>query len=168
VSELAELVERVRRIEARLGLDAVAGTSPLPAPEGEVWWLLQELERRGLDATVVYAGRLDGRDGPVQWQITESADRLLETEWSAAAAPLAALGHPSRLQILQLVAQGRARTATELAGTEGLGTTGQIYHHLRQLVATGWLRPTDHGRHEVPAGRLVPLLVLLSAAGAAG
>ena len=169
MSELAELLERVRRIEERLGLDADATEpSPLAAPTGEAWWLLQELQRRGLDAAVVYAGRLSGPDGPVQWQITESTDRLLDTGWSAAAAPLAALGHPSRLQILQLVAQGRARTATELAGTEGLGTTGQIYHHLRQLVATGLLRPTAHGRHEVPPGRLVPLLVLLSAAGATG
>ena len=170
-SEVSELQERVRRIEARLGLSEPV---PPPPPAGadrddDPWWLLQELERRGLTSAVTYAGRLtEPGGGPVQWQITESADRLLDTDWSAAAAAIAALGHPSRLQILQLVARGHARTAAELAGTEGLGTTGQIYHHLRQLVAAGWLRPTSRGQHQVPPERLVPLLVLLSAAGTTG
>lgn len=168
-SELAELGERVRRIESRLGIAPPELPSSPGAPEGDTWWLLQELERRGLDSAVTYAGRVsDPGNGPVQWQITESADRLLDTDWSAAAAAIAALGHPSRLQIIQLVARGQARTAAELAGTEGLGTTGQIYHHLRQLVAAGWLRPTTRGQHQVPPERLVPLLVLLSAAGTAG
>jgi len=169
VSELAELQERVRRIEARLGQPAPDAQPPGPSADGNPWWLLQELEHRGLDGAVTYAGRLtEPGGGPVRWQITESTERLLDTDWSASAAAIAALGHPSRLQIVQLVARGQARTAAELAGTEGLGTTGQIYHHLRQLVGAGWLRPTSRGQHQVPPERLVPLLVLLSAAGAAG
>lgn len=170
-SELAELQERVRRIEDRLGPTPPATPEP-PQPSGleeDTWWLLRELERRGLDSAVTYAGRVtESGGGPVQWQITESADRLLETDWSSSAAAIAALGHPLRLQIVQLVARDQARTAADLAGTEGLGSTGQIYHHLRQLVAAGWLRPTVRGQHQVPPERLVPLLVLLSAAGATG
>ncbi|CAA9292407.1 MAG: hypothetical protein AVDCRST_MAG48-635 [uncultured Friedmanniella sp.] len=90
----------------------------------------------------------------------------MSTDWAASVPALAALGHPSRMQILQLVAAGRARTAAELAHAEGLGTTGQIYHHLRQLVAGGWLRVTTRGQHQVPAERLVPLLVVLAATAA--
>ena len=56
-----------------------------------------------------------------------------------------------------------ATTAADLADTPGLGSTGQIYHHLRQLVGAGWLRATTRGRHEVPPERLVPLLVILGA-----
>lgn len=88
---------------------------------------------------------------------------LLEEDWTVHAAALTALGHPSRLRILQLVARGEASTAAEMAHADGLGTTGQIYHHLRQLVAAGWLRTTTKGRHEVPVERLVPLLVVLTA-----
>ncbi len=43
-------------------------------------------------------------------------------------------------------------------------TTGQIYHHLRLLTAAGWLHTTGRGRYEVPGTRVVPLLVVLTAA----
>jgi len=46
-----------------------------------------------------------------------------------------------------------------------LGTSGQVHHHVRQLVAAGWLRPTARGRYEVPVDRVVPLLVAWAAAG---
>ena len=36
---------------------------------------------------------------------------------------------------------------------DGLGTTGQAYHHLRQLAAVGWLHSTGRGRYEVPPHR---------------
>ena len=176
--ELDDLRARVERIEQQLaGGPAVAAAAAADAPpapatapaEGATWWLLDELGRRHPRPAVAYGGTAPGADGgTVRWQITRDATELLETDWSASAAALAALGHPSRLQILQLVARGEARTAAELAQAEGLGTTGQIYHHLRQLVAGGWLRATTRGRHEVPADRLVPLLVVLAAAGTSG
>ncbi|WP_280235123.1 hypothetical protein [Nocardia cyriacigeorgica] len=34
-----------------------------------------------------------------------------------------------------------------------------IYHRLRALAAVGWLHTAGLGRFEVPAQRLVPLLV---------
>lgn len=68
-----------------------------------------------------------------------------------------------RLRLLRELVGGR-RSAAELAELEGIGTTGQIYHHLRQLTGTGWLHTTGRGRYEVPPGRVVPLLVTLSAA----
>ncbi len=50
-----------------------------------------------------------------------------------------------------------------LVGIDGFGTSGQLYHHLRQLVAAGWLRTAGRGRYEVPPARVVPLLVVLAA-----
>jgi DNA-binding transcriptional ArsR family regulator len=164
--ELDELRRRVALVEQRLD----PAPAPPPAAPGELtgdpFWLLDELRARGLDPAVAFGGTAVDADGaPVAWQITRSADDLSTTDWAASVPVLAALGHPSRMQILQLVATGRARTAAELAHTEGLGTTGQIYHHLRQLVAGGWLRVTTRGQHQVPAERLVPLLVVLAATG---
>jgi hypothetical protein len=95
---------------------------------------------------VMIVGAIDLPDGQqAQWQEGAAADALQ------------ALGHPVRLRLLQEVLRGRA-TARDLADLEGLGTTGQVYHHLRQLVAAGWLRARAGGHHEVPAERLVPLL----------
>ena len=42
--------------------------------------------------------------------------------------------------------------------------THQLHHHLRQLVAAGWLASTRRGHYEVPAARVVPLLVTVLAA----
>ncbi len=160
--ELAALAERVRRLEER-----VAGhPSDRSEPAGtaaDTFWILEGLEQRVGPRAVAYAGSVVRDDGPVRWQLTLDSDQLLELDWTTLAPALSALGHPARLLILQLIARGEATTAADLADTPDLGSTGQIYHHLRQLVGAGWLRATARGRHEVPPERLVPLLVVLGA-----
>ncbi len=94
---------------------------------------------------------------------TGTADPVFEGDWSDAAESFAALGHPVRLRLLREILGG-LRTAAELAALDDVGTTGQIYHHLRQLTGAGWLHTSERGRYEVPAGRVVPLLVVLTAA----
>ncbi|GAA1427424.1 helix-turn-helix domain-containing protein [Microlunatus lacustris] len=164
--ELDELRHRLALVEERLSGSPTAGPATPQPSTTDTFWLLDQLRARGLDPAVVFGGSTPDADGAlVSWQITRSAEDLLATDWAASVPALTALGHPSRMQILQLVATGRARTAAELAHAEGLGTTGQIYHHLRQLVAGGWLRVTTRGQHQVPGDRLVPLLVVLAATG---
>lgn len=98
------------------------------------------------------------------WQSQFTTDSLIEVGWDESTADcLAALGNPIRLQLLREILGGR-RTAAELTELDGLGTTGQIYHHLRQLAAVGWLQTVGRGRFEVPAGRVVPLLIALASA----
>ena len=70
---------------------------------------------------------------------------------------------PVRLRLLREILGGR-RTAAELTELEGLGTTGQIYHHLRQLTAAGWLHTAAGAATRCRAPRVVPLLVALTAA----
>jgi hypothetical protein len=53
----------------------------------------------------------------------------------------------------------------DLTGLDGVGTSGQVYHHLRLLTAAGWVRAQGGGRYEVPVARTVPLLGALLAAG---
>ncbi len=129
----------------------------------DTFWIIDGLEQRVGPRAVAYAGSLVRDDGPVRWQLTHDSEQLVELDWTTLAPALSALGHPARLRILQLIARREADTAADLADTKGLGSTGQIYHHLRQLVAAGWLRATTKGRHEVPPERLVPLLVVLAA-----
>lgn len=83
----------------------------------------------------------------------------------AVAARLAALGHPSRLELLAGVGRGAHSTAA-LSTELGTGSTGQLYHHLNQLVAAGWLRTTGRGRYEIPVEREQALIMILAAAGA--
>lgn len=87
---------------------------------------------------------------------------LLETDWTVRASTLAALGHPVRLTLLREILNGRT-TVSALREVEGLGTSGQIYHHLRHLMAEGWLHTPSRGVFAVPPTRAVALHAILAA-----
>lgn len=131
----------------------------------EIFWALTGLrERLEPPGEVLLTGSVTLPNGSeVQWQDSLGLTELLELDGSQAAETLAALGHPVRLQLLQQVLRG-VQTAAALTATEGLGTSGQVYHHLRLLVTAGWLRTKQRGSYEVPAARVVPLLVAILAA----
>jgi hypothetical protein len=52
----------------------------------------------------------------------------------------------------------------ELAQIPGPGTTGQLYHHLRERRAAGLVVQRRRSGYAVPAGRAIPCLVLVAAA----
>ncbi|QIJ60707.1 winged helix-turn-helix domain-containing protein [Streptomyces sp. JB150] len=153
---LAALEERVARLEA--------APQTRQTSSDEVFWALEGLrERLTGDGQVLFTGAVDLPTGEhYEWQQAAETSGLLDADWSDHAVPYAALGHPVRLTLLRAVLRG-TRSAAGLQETAGLNTTGQLYHHLRQLTAAGWLEAGGRGHYQVPAGRVVPLLVLLSA-----
>ncbi|MCF6743918.1 ArsR family transcriptional regulator [Blastococcus sp. KM273128] len=162
---------RLARIEERLtALEAVLQDRG-PAPQPERFWALDGLAEDAAalpGGAVLYAGRVTLPTGEeYAWQRTHPAEEARggEDADAATAATLAALAHPVRLRLLREVLTGTTTTGA-LAELPGLGTTGQLHHHLRQLTAAGWLRTTARGSYAVPAERVVPLHVVL-AAGAA-
>ncbi|MFV0135005.1 ArsR/SmtB family transcription factor [Streptomyces sp. HMX87] len=155
-------------LERRLAaLEAAERTAPRLG-EGDFWaleGLKEQLAELGAaDGGVLFTGvvRLPAGERYV-WQHGTLTEDLMDADWAEAAEAFAALGHPVRLRLLREILGGR-RTAAELAELDEVGTTGRIYHHLRQLTAAGWLHTSGRGRHEVPPGRIVPLLVALSTA----
>ncbi|MGC0423129.1 ArsR family transcriptional regulator [Embleya sp. AB8] len=159
---LAALTERVAALEAAAG--PPPPTAPAPARDDETFWALDGLKEHYGSGSLLYTGALQLPQGPpVEWQLAADADALLAEDWAPFAEHLAALGHPVRLSLLREVLRG-TDTAAELGALDGMGSSGQIYHHLRQLVAAGWLRTVGRGHYEVPAIRVVPLLVVLFAA----
>ncbi|WP_433463620.1 ArsR/SmtB family transcription factor [Spirillospora sp. CA-128828] len=159
------LAERVARLEERVAV--LEGTAPgagRPAPD-DTFWALNALKDRVADpGAVLFTGSVTLPGGEhYEWQQGHTAEDLLQDDWSQAAEALSALAHPVRLFLLREILHG-ARTTAELAAHERLGTTGQLYHHLRQLVAAGWLRTTGRGQYSVPGERVVPILTVLAAA----
>lgn len=157
-ARLAAVEGRLDRLEARPQPGVAGGLDP------EVFWALTGLRERLGDSSgeVVFTGAATLPTGEYyEWQQGAHSDGLLGQDWSELSAPLAALGHPVRLQLLRRVLHG-TRTAGELQQLAEVGTTGQLYHHLRQLVAAGWLRAVGRGHYSVPEGRVIPLLVVLS------
>lgn len=149
---LAALEERVSALEGQ----------PKPAPMG-AFWALEGVKDRMPDGAVLFAGAVPLPTGHhYEWQQGETVENLLGADWSELSASFAALGHPVRLLLLRLVLTG-VQTTAELQEHEALGTTGQLYHHLRQLVAAGWLHLTGRGHYSVPGAKVVPLLTVLTA-----
>jgi hypothetical protein len=162
-----ELEARMIAIEERLAaLESPPRAAPVPLADPEDFWVLAGLQERAVDDAVVYAGTVALPTGErYVWQRGADVAGVLEADPDELAPAIAALGHRVRLALVQAVLAGR-RTVGELEALESLGTTGQLYHHLRQLVAAGWLQTTGRGRYAVPGDRVVPLLVVLAAVGA--
>ncbi|MET8468936.1 helix-turn-helix domain-containing protein [Streptomyces sp. NPDC006422] len=164
------LEERVAELERRMAELESGGPAAPPVGEGDFWALDALKERhpvtRDADGAVMFTGAVRVPTGHrYEWQYGQLTEALFDDDcdWQQAAESFAALGNPVRLRLLREILGG-VRTAAELAALADIGTTGQIYHHLRQLTGAGWLHTPDRGRYEVPAGRVVPLLVLLTAA----
>jgi hypothetical protein len=163
---LAALEERVRRLEDGSTLRADPPRDGVPPTVRDRFWALEGLKERlaAGDGAVLFAGVVPTPTGGwYEWQWGSGTDELLQDDWSHLSPALAALGHPVRLLLLRQVLSG-AGTVAELQQRGELGTSGQLYHHLRQLANAGWLRVVARGRYAVPPDRVVPLLVVLAAA----
>lgn len=162
-----DLEERVAELERRMA-ELESGPPAPAAGEGD-FWALDALKARhpvsdDADGAVLFTGAVRVPTGHrYEWQYGQLTESLFDGDWTETAESFAALGNPVRLRLLREILGG-LRTAADLAALEGVGTTGQIYHHLRQLTGAGWLHTAGRGRYEVPAGRVVPLLVVLTAA----
>jgi hypothetical protein len=169
--EIAELRDRVDALERAVGLAISPDTPPRAAPAtstDDVFWALNALKSLAPPpGAVLYTGSVTLPAGGVaDWQYALTTDDLLARDWSrpASASALAALGHPVRLRLLQAIITGTAAVA-ELAALEGVGTTGQVYHHVNQLIAAGWVYSPSRGHYGIPTERVVPLLTVILAGG---
>jgi hypothetical protein len=163
--EMESLIERVSQLE-QAGRTEDTNVPSRNGNEDQLWALAALPSPLAdhpstADGTVMLAGlsRLPDRE-PVMRQQMADATRTLGTDWSEHATAFAALGHPIRLELLRHIVSGVHATA-QLAQITSLGTTGQLHHHLRQLVAAGWVRQTGRGSYDVPTERNLPLLLLL-------
>ncbi|MCE5173409.1 ATP-binding protein [Paenibacillus profundus] len=114
---------------------------------------------------VFYSGQYCGEKGQFRWEPQERrVSQLLELDGDKVAKVLAALGHKQRLDILRSVLR-EPLTGTELVERLNMGTTGQLYHHIKALSGADLLVQEERGgSYSVPGHRALPLLLLLAAA----
>lgn len=171
--------DRIDRLEARIAALEASLSAPekhQPSPDDTMaastsiateFWALDGLKSRLPDpGGVLYVGAVNTALGPVEWQYGLTTGAVLAGDWSEAAASLAALAHPARLSLLKAVIEG-TDTVAALAELTDLGSTGQIYNHINQLVAQGWLATRSRGHYVVPPQKIVPLLTIITATGKA-
>lgn len=167
--EITALKDALIRLESRIHKleNHTEAPSPPPSDAVSLFWALDALKSRTSveeREAVLFAGRISLDEGPVEWQQERSSENILSSEWGSSAAALGALGHPVRLELLRYILNGTRKTA-DLAALDILGTTGQLHHHLRQLVDAGWLQAVTRGYYEIPPARVIPLMTCIIAAG---
>ncbi len=161
---VTELEERMDRLESQPRPASGSSVEETGADQ-QTFWILDGLKARlGATGAVTLAGIVPLPGGEeYHWQFGRPSGDVLEADWSPLSATIASLGHPVRLTLLRLILTG-TRSSADLQAAAGLGTTGQLYHHLRQLIASGWLAQATRGHYAVPGHRVIPLLAILVAA----
>jgi DNA-binding HxlR family transcriptional regulator len=113
--------------------------------------------------TLVYAGVGQVGDDGLAWQMTHSLGDLLALDEDVLARQLAAIASPVRIRILRELVPGPLQTH-ELQARLDEPSAGQLYHHLRELLATGLVRQPKRSVYELPPRTVVPLLTLIACA----
>ncbi|WP_199615235.1 ATP-binding protein [Paenibacillus alkalitolerans] len=116
------------------------------------------------EGEIFYSGYYRNHNFKYRWGHQErNVSRLLDLDGDKAAKILAALGHKQRLDILRTVLK-EPLTGAELVERLNMGTTGQLYHHIKALLGADLLRQEERGgKYSVPGHRSLPLLLLLAA-----
>lgn len=114
--------------------------------------------------SVYYSGQTSLNEQIIRLEPQErKLEQLLDMNTEKAAKVLAALGNKQRLDILKAVIS-EPLTGSELVERLNMGTTGQLYHHLKALLGANLL--VQEGNHySLPPHRGLPLLLLLSGVG---
>lgn len=169
----AQLEEAVRDLQARveaLEQEPTARTRRRrrPGPELGLIDALTELTEPPADegtptGSVAYAGVAQFGGGGLAWQMLYSVPDLLALDENRLARQLAAIASPVRLRILRELAAGPLQTH-ELQARLDEPSAGQLYHHLRELLATGLVAQPRRSVYEVPDRAAIPLLALIACA----
>ncbi|MCZ8512265.1 ATP-binding protein [Paenibacillus filicis] len=147
------------------GFFSVVPQRPAARPEEEKMTLAVEpdgsVENGG---AVFYSGHYRNRDSRFRWEPQErSLETLVNLQGEKAAKVLAALGQKQRLEILLEVLKEPV-SGPELVERLHMGTTGQLYHHLKALLSADLIRQEERGgRYMLAQERSLPLLLLLAA-----
>jgi DNA-binding transcriptional ArsR family regulator len=165
---LAELTEVVGDLAARIAaLEAGPSVEPARADADTsiVRSMIDEIEAAGDGSTdggtVLYAGAVPSAGRLAAWQMNRTADDLLAADPATTARLLAALGSPQRVQIVQLLIASPA-TTSELTARLDEPSAGQLFHHLKELLAAGVIHQPRRGVYAVHPQHVVPLLTVIS------
>jgi len=142
--QVADLTRRVDRLEGK-----ASEVAPLTAK----------------DPHVTYSGTGPWRGGRVAWQIIRGWEAVLDETSERSAGLFNALANPSRLRIVaELISAGEEVSTAGLAHRLDQPSTGQLFHHLKELLAAGVIYQPVRGTYAIRREHAVPLLTILCAA----
>ncbi len=169
--EIASLRERVTALEATRNTSPISSTASIPSEDFGTLQLMQSrqgslYEQDGKSGAVIYAGSARIANARYDWQMERPVPGLLQfldNEPEMLAHTFAALGSPLRLSLLRELLQG-PRTSQQLQEALDISSAGQLYHHLKDLLAAGLIQQKSRNLYALPVRNFIPFLVLLATA----
>lgn len=116
-----------------------------------------------LQGTLAYTAFLRSGQRRFKIQAREDLSKLLEVEPDSVARVFAALGSPFRILLLRALLQG-PRTSQELQAELNVGPVGQLYHHLKELLAAGLIVQHKRSLYAIREDKVLPVCVVVVAA----
>ncbi|MCQ6561966.1 ATP-binding protein [Paenibacillus mendelii] len=163
-TQLSELTQQVRLLIGEAGSTTVhteAAIHPeVPASHAPT----EAAESMASAGELYFSGYYNHDNTRFRWEPkSRSVSQILAADGDKAAKVIGALGHKQRLDIIRTVLY-QPMNGAELVERLNMGTTGQLYHHLKALLGADLLQQDDRGgRYSIPRHRTLPLLLLLAA-----
>ncbi|GAA4006337.1 helix-turn-helix domain-containing protein [Allokutzneria multivorans] len=145
-----DLAARVAELELRVA--ALEGRAAAPEPVRE--------DGGGL---LAYEGAVTLHH-ELAWKIRVQPEPLLGLPDGPRTEVIAALGSPVRVAVVRLLAAEGPQPAAALQAAAGLGSTGQLYHHLKALTGARIVEQDGRGSYRLRPQATVPVLIVLAAA----
>ena len=127
--------------------------------------ICEKADGEGTTGFITYLGVFASGGNQANWISNQvNADKLLELiESNIAAKVLACIGNNDRLNMLLALLRS-PRTAAQLVDDCGYNTTGQVYHHLKPLLAVDLVKEDEHNRgsYLIQAHRVQGVIMLLA------
>ncbi len=165
-AQLAAMQERLAALE-QAGSPA-ATPPPLPQADGSL--IEQMRARRGppyeteqTRGAITYAGAVELQGAEYIWQVERPVPGLLQLEAEGIARVIAALGSPQRILLLRALLNGQ-HSSQQLQEALDVSSAGQLYHHLKELLAAGIIEQRGRNNYRLDPRKIVPFLTLLAVA----
>lgn len=127
--------------------------------------LCEKVDSNGNTGSIIYMGVFSSESRQSNWIRNQvDTDSLLELiESNTAAKVLSCIGSNDRLNMLLALLRS-PRTAAQLVEQCGYNTTGQVYHHLKPLLAADLVKEDDNNRgsYVIQPHRVQGIIMLLA------
>lgn len=145
--QMGALLRRLEALEHDVG-----GTLSEPPPE-----------EGNVQGTLAYSGSF--RLGKQRLKLMQrvSLSEALEAEPESVSRVFAALGSPFRILLLRALLEG-PRTSQELQQVLDVGPVGQLYHHLKELLAAGLIWQRKRSLYAIRQDRLMAVCIVFATA----